>query len=509
MSFITLGMLAQPCQGGSEQPASRDWSGEGHTRLRQQVQALRSASFAPGSAKNAILFVGDGMSLTTVTAARILGGQLQGATGEENALSFEHFAFTGLAKTYNTDAQTPDSAGTMTALITGHKTRAGVLGLDETGLRGDCKHRGQNLRSLFAVARGGGRATGVVTTARVTHATPAATYAHSPDRDWEAATPAGTGPSCPDIASQLVQHLGGESEGGQRTLDLMLGGGRRYFIPAPAGLRGDGRDLIAEWLAANPGAQVLDTRAALNASAKSPRLPIWGLFADSHMGYAQQPTASEPSLTEMTQAAIAHLKSNPKGYLLVVEAGRIDHAHHAGNAYNALHDTLALSQAVARAAKLTSPEDTLIVVTADHSHVMTLAGYPERGNPILGLAAAYGAPLKGADGKPYTTLSYANGPGFRDYGDEADADVVYARPAPPAGPARPNLAEVNTAAPGFHQESTVPLVAETHGGEDVPVYSQGPGAALLTGAYEQTAIYYVLEHALGLAPTAQSTEAKQ
>lgn len=92
----------------------------------------------------------------------------------------------------------------------------------------------------------------------------------------------------------------------------------------------------------------------------------------------------EPSLTQMTTKAIKILRKNKKGYVLIVEAGRIDHTHHAGNAYGALSDTIELSKAVQAADDLTNDSDTLILVTADHSHVFTIAGYPVRGNPILG-----------------------------------------------------------------------------------------------------------------------------
>ena len=91
-----------------------------------------------GRAKNVILFVGDGMSLTTVAAARILEGQRRGAPGEENRLAWEHFPHTALSRTYNTDAQTPDSAGTMSAMATGIKTRSGVLSIAPEAERGDC-----------------------------------------------------------------------------------------------------------------------------------------------------------------------------------------------------------------------------------------------------------------------------------------------------------------------------------------------------------------------------------
>lgn len=90
-----------------------------------------------GKAKNVILFLGDGMSLTTVAAARIFEGQRNGNPGEENLLSWERFPATAFSKTYNTDSQTPDSAGTMTAITTGVKTHMGAIGVS-AGTRNDC-----------------------------------------------------------------------------------------------------------------------------------------------------------------------------------------------------------------------------------------------------------------------------------------------------------------------------------------------------------------------------------
>ena len=114
----------------------------------------------------------------------------------------------------------------------------------------------------------------------------------------------------------------------------------------------------------------------------------------------------------MTTMAIDRLQQNDKGFVLMVEGGRIDHAHHDGMRPRALEDTLAFDAAIKTALDKTKREDTLIVVTADHSHTMTINGYPKRGNPILGLAVDVdGEVMKGGDGNPYTTLSYANGPG--------------------------------------------------------------------------------------------------
>ena len=170
--------------------------------LERTVTSLR------GQAKNIILFIGDGMGISTVTAARILDGQMKGLDGEENKLSFDQFPFAGLSKTYNVDAQTPDSAGTMTAMMSGLKTDVGVIGVDEDIVRGDCSTvAGNELVTALELAEIAGKSTGVIATARITHATPAATYAKSADRNWEdisdmpaEAVEAG----CKDIADQLV-----------------------------------------------------------------------------------------------------------------------------------------------------------------------------------------------------------------------------------------------------------------------------------------------------------------
>ena len=115
------------------------------------------------------------MSIATVTAARILDGQNRGLSGEENFLSFGQFPFLGLVKTYNVDAQTPDSAGTMTAIMSGIKTDFGVVGVDEKVTRGDCESQsGNEVISALELAEIAGLSTGIVSTARITHATPAA-----------------------------------------------------------------------------------------------------------------------------------------------------------------------------------------------------------------------------------------------------------------------------------------------------------------------------------------------
>ena len=133
-----------------------------------------------------ILFVGDGMGVSTLTAGRIYEGQKRGVDGESNNSAMDTFPFAALVKTYTHDAQVADSAPTAVAMTTGVKTRNDVIGVDQTVPVSDCAaSQGHHVKTIFEMAEEAGRATGVVTTARITHATPAATYAHVPNRDWE------------------------------------------------------------------------------------------------------------------------------------------------------------------------------------------------------------------------------------------------------------------------------------------------------------------------------------
>jgi alkaline phosphatase len=461
-------------------------------------------------ARSTILFVGDGMGVATVTAARILQGQLRGEPGEENALSFERLPNVALSKTYNTDAQVPDSAGTMTALVSGLKTRAGSLGVGHGVAPGDDRAALEGrVATLLEEAEARGMATGIVTTASITHATPAALYAHVPDRDWEsdADLPEPVrARGFPDIARQLVEFPGDGPE-------VLLGGGRAAFLPRESAdperpeLRGerlDGRDLIAEWRARDPRARWVWDAEGFRALDPARETRVLGLFEPSHMQWEVDragDSGGEPSLAEMTSLALAILSRDPDGFFLMVEAGRIDHGHHAGNARRALFDTLALSDAVERALRETNADRTLVVVTADHSHVFTLGGHAARGNPILGLVRDHdGVLARDLMGLPYTVLGYANGPGYPGASDAQPQGPKRfphrpARSQPARG--RPDLSSVDTADPDYLQEAAVPLGSETHGGEDVAIYAGGPGAALIHGVQEQSYVYHAIARALG------------
>jgi alkaline phosphatase len=456
-------------------------------------------------AKNVILFIGDGMGITTLTASRILEGQMKGGLGEDNRLSFEEFPQTALVKTFTANQQTPDSAPTATAMVTGWKANDGALSVDpatpetESDAAKIAPHR---LETLLEQARARGLSTGVVTTTRITHATPAANYAHTPYRDWENDAQLPRGATLLDIGAQLIA----QQKTGQG-LTVVMGGGRENLMPAtqadpeyPAkkGKRKDGRDLIDEWVRAQPDSRFVWNKAQFDAIDPAKVQHLLGLFEPSHMRYdvdRKEDGAGEPSLAEMTTKAIQLLSKNKQGYYLMVEGGRIDHAHHAGNAYRALTDTIAFSDAVRAATQLASAKDTLILVTADHSHSLTMVGYPARGNPILGLVKAPDAKdyTRDVNGRPYTTLNYMTGPGFgvtAHGGDEAAA-----RPVQPGRLV--DLSDVDTEDEGYHQESLIGLPSETHGGEDVALFARGPRAALARGSIEQNEIYHILRSALG------------
>ncbi|MCG9696038.1 alkaline phosphatase [Shewanella sp. Isolate11] len=494
---------------GANGDSGKDWSSVNQWYVDGQHRVSKAEAMTPnkdaGSAKNIILFVGDGMGVSTITAARILDGQLHSNTGEENSLSFETLPHLGLAKTYNVDAQTPDSAGTMTAMMTGVKTDAGVISQAEGVVRGNCASAaGQDLVTALELAGIAGMSTGVVSTARVTHATPASTFAHVPDRDWESDSnlPAeAVTNGCKDIAAQLLDFNQGQG------VNVVMGGGRREFIPntmtdpeGKTGKRSDGRDLTAEWLSQYTNAAYVTDREAFLALDTTNTDHALGLFNSSHMDYdydrVEDGVQGEPSLAEMTAKSIDILSKNDKGFVLIVEAGRIDHAHHAGNAARALYDTIALSDAVRVAMEKTSEDDTLLMVTADHSHVFTIAGYPTRGNPILGLVKsndAHGEPSitnsTDANGMPYTTVGYANGLGYASLAMGGDERYMYAALA-----GRVDLNYVDTQSAGFHQEAAVPLESETHAGEDVAIFSRGPGASLIEGTVEQNHLFHVMNY---------------
>lgn len=437
-------------------------------------------------AKNVVLFVVDGLSVPTITASRIFEGQSRGVDGESNKLAFETLLpYVALSKTYTHDAQVADSAPTATAMVSGVKSVNGTIGVTQAIKPGDCaSQKGAEVTTIFELAEQAGLSTGIVSTARITHATPASTFAKVAVRDWENDTnldDAAKAAGCKDIASQLIDWPAGNG------FEVILGGGRGNFMLADqkdpedeskSGSRKDGRDLVKEWQAKYNDGSYVWNKEQFDAIDPASTGHLFGLFERSHMQYETdraKDKGGEPSISEMATKAIDVLSKNEDGYVLMVEGGRVDHAHHAGNAYRALTDTVAVAEAVKAVYEKVDPSETLIILTADHSHVFSIAGYPKRDNPILGIAGV------ADDKKPYTTLGYQNGPGAKL--DEPRAD----------------LTNVDTTDPDFLQQALIPLgESETHAGDDVAIFAQGPWAHLFQGIVEQNLIYHVIEHATGL-----------
>ncbi|XP_032049585.1 intestinal-type alkaline phosphatase-like [Aythya fuligula] len=455
----------------------------------KQAAAAIEASFKiqprTNEAKNLIIFLGDGFGIPSITAARILNGQLQGKLGPETPLFLDSFPYTALSKTYSVDRQVPDSAATATAYLCGVKTNYNTIGVSAAARHNQCNTtKGNEVISVLERARNAGKSVGIVTTTRVQHASPSGTYAHVVDRNWYADAsmpPEAINQGCKDIAWQLVHNV---------DIHVILGGGRKYMTPAGTpdpeypteeserGMRNDTENLINTWLKERQGARYVWNRTELMEAVADPNVNyLMGLFEPMDMKYEPLRNKTlDPSLSEMTEAAITILSRNPKGFYLFVEGGRIDHGHHEGMAKRALMEAVEFDHAISKASSLTDEADTLTVVTADHSHVFSFGGYLLRGTSIFGLA-----PLKATDSKSYTSILYGNGPGY-------------------LGGNRTELNDTIIGDYDYKQESAVPLSSESHGGEDVAIMAKGPMAHLFHGVQEQTYIAHVMAYAACLEP---------
>ncbi|RUP35208.1 MAG: alkaline phosphatase [Curvibacter sp.] len=462
-----------------------------HRLLALTLGALcASQAFAAGEAKNVIFFLGDGMGPVTVTASRIY------KYGESGQLTMETLPRTARIKTYSLDAQTTDSAPSMAAYMTGVKMRNEVLSMDgntqaikpgaDTSVSPSVSNavnncpatgNGASVPTLLEQAIAAGKATGVVTTARLTHATPAATYSHICHRDAEY-----------HISRQAVPGGAGYNTALGKGVDVMLGGISYFWRPfnattTPKG-RPDGRDLVAEMQ--SQGYTFVNDLTSLNAA---PNGRLLGLFdqalSQGHMSYElDRDPAKEPSLAQMATKAVDVLSKNSNGYFLMVEGGRIDHALHGTNAKRALADTIAFDDAVKAVLAKVDLSNTLVVVTADHDHTMAFNGYSHKGNDILGKSTNNRTKQTAlaADGKPYTTLVFGNGGG-------------------PRKSVRDDLSNVDTSGnKDYLQEVGVQLGSagsETHGGGDVMLFATGAGKAPFKGTLDNTRVNALVRQAFG------------
>lgn len=306
--------------------------------------AQQAQAGAKQQPKYVFYLIGDGMGQAQRTLATLAKNNSSSTPKgkAQSPLVMDSFPVWGMNTTQSYDSLVTDSAAAGTALASGVKTDNKSIGQTPDG-----KH----VKTILEAARDKGMSTGLVTTTRITHATPAAFFAHIDHRDKEA-----------DIAGQMVDS----------GVDVFFGGGDRFLQPqsVKGSKRKDDRNIYNE-LAAK-GYKVLNTVAELRSfdAAKTPGLDkVIGIYANSHMTWdIDRNPAKEPSLAEMTAKAINILSENEKGFFVMIEGGRIDHAAHQHDGAGIIRDTLAFDDAVKVAYDfyLKHPDETLIIVTADH-----------------------------------------------------------------------------------------------------------------------------------------------
>ncbi|KAH9286458.1 Intestinal-type alkaline phosphatase 1 [Echinococcus granulosus] len=451
----------------------------------------RSSQFFPAPrarAKNVILFLGDGMGIPTISAGRFFKAEMEGRLSEANPiLDFEDWPFHTMCRTYDLQTTVTDSGGSATAYLGGTKTGTGIIGLTGAVRPKSCRRYApeERVESVLEAAMEAGMATGIVTTSRVTHASPAGAFAHTASRNWEsdrqiAKDCFGVSEPPMDISRQLVEE--------NLNINVVLGGGYRTFLPREGkGERIDGRNLAEEWLAnqMNRGrrAKLITDATRFLLTDFSEVDYLLGLLNPSHLSFDADRGKAEPSLANLTTTAIKILSRQPKGFFLFVEGARIDHAHHANLGKKALLDLLAFEEAIRVGTKMVNLKETLVIVTADHSHSMLFGGQPDRKRSLLELNTELDRHI--LDGKGMLPLMYTSGP----------AGAVNTTRLNLSALSNPTLHGTN-----FQQPTFIPLPWATHGGEDVGVYATGVFSYLFHSTVDNTFIGQSMKYALCLRP---------
>ena len=285
-------------------------------------------------AKNVILLIGDGMSISQISAYRLLNG------GPNSRISVDKFPYSGIVLTHSEDAIVTDSASSATAYSTGYKTNNTYLGLDSEK---------NNLENLTETLDQYGFVSSLLATSEITHATPAAFVAHV-DLRWKT----------DEISSQMVDS----------NVATFLGGGRHFFLPKEmGGKREDGKNLLEE---INASHTLLTSREEMFNFDQNKSGRVFGLFADEHIRNIEIPSHSlEPSLSEMLEFAVNRsdhfIDNGCKGFFIMAEGSQVDWAGHVNNLEYLRREMHDLDSAVESALKYAMErKDTLVVVTSDH-----------------------------------------------------------------------------------------------------------------------------------------------
>lgn len=314
--FLALAFLA--CQNGGYKKGnySDDQSGKNQGKFRtHEVTAFSDSALADKELRNIVLLIGDGLGVSQISAA---------ATANHNKLFMEQLPVVGLNKTYSASAYITDSGAAGTAIATGHKTKNQSIGVNADG---------QPVQSILELAEANGYATGLVSTSKITHATPAAFIAHEKDRNsYEA------------IAADFLD----------TDIEVFIGGGEGDFAA-----RKDGQNLV-ETLQARDYTIACSIEQVQNSKGEK----LAGLLNEGHL-----PRYSERGemLVPATEKALEMLSANKKGFFLMVEASQIDWGGHENSARYVIEETLDFDRAVGKALEFAVKDGhTLVIVTSDH-----------------------------------------------------------------------------------------------------------------------------------------------
>jgi len=310
------------------------------------VNPLKSqVAEAATTPKYVFYFIGDGLGASQRQVAEYF---LREKTGNKNAkLKMNQLPVAGINTTHSADSLVTDSAAAGTALAAGYKTNNGMISVLPSGTK---------VKTLMEAAEDKGMGTGIISTTRLTHATPAVFAAHNKNRNNEN-----------EIAVDFLDS----------GVDFFAGGGYRHFVPQDwqwgKSKREDGRNVVEEFAAQGYEVFVGNKNGAQDFKSFNPtgQDKVFAAFTYSHMPYEVDRVNTNnkvPSLAEITDKGIDSLEKYPNGFFMMIEGGRIDHACHANDPAGAIHDTLAFDEAVKEAYEFYQehPHDTLIVVVGDH-----------------------------------------------------------------------------------------------------------------------------------------------
>jgi alkaline phosphatase len=464
----------------------------------------------PRKAKNVILFIGDGMSIANRTAARMLSKGIREGK-YYGQLAFDDMPHMALIGTSGVDSIITDSANSMSAYTTGHKSSVNALGVYVSRAKDNLAHpKVETLTEL--VKRKTKLAVGIVTDAELEDATPAGMFAHTRRRGDK------------DIIAEQMFLSGA---------DVVMGGGSAYFLPqkTPGSKRKDDNNLVE--LYRRTGYRVATTAAEMaQAAADASTRKLFGVFHPDNMDGAldrhllKKGTVDrfpdQPDVADMTRAAIDVLSRNPDGFVLMVEAGLIDKYNHPLDWERSVYYTIMLSNAVQVAKDFAAKRnDTLVIVTPDHTHGVSIVGTVDDAKPGPAMRDKIGVyqeagfpnyPAPDKDGYPPSVdvsrrlaVFYGN---FPDYYETFRPNLDGPR-VPAVSKDKVYVAnEIYKDQPGaMLRVGNLPRSADTgtHTADDALLTAMGPGSEAFHGFMENVEVFRVIVDALGLGAPARSS----